>query len=217
METKWLTRRWLRTWHDKEVAPRYSEYCSMVAKPEAVNALSSAMRREIEYVWNASGTLLDQLESLPRCWCHLDAFRRNLFAVGHKTVAIDWAFTGWGAYGEDLAGFVLPTVMWNGVNPSEAAEFKELAFAKYICGLREAGWRGDEHAVRFSYLAHGSLRYSCRIASRFVELAFSEQARAQAAEVLGANEDTVFDWMRFRLDFLFSNHHELRSLSKNIR
>ena len=66
----------------------------MVAKPGAVNALSSAMRREIEYVWSASGMLLDQLESQPRCWCHLDAFRRNLFAVGYKTVAIDWAFTG---------------------------------------------------------------------------------------------------------------------------
>src|SRR5919201_6300912 len=51
------------------------------------------------------GVLLDRLDRLPHTLCHLDAFRRNLFARvtddgRQQTVAIDWASIGFAALGE---------------------------------------------------------------------------------------------------------------------
>jgi hypothetical protein len=65
-------------------------------------------------LWQERGVYLDALERLPQTLCHFDIFRRNLFsrrAVGGdpQTVAIDWAFAGKGALGEDLVPLLIRT------------------------------------------------------------------------------------------------------------
>src|SRR5436309_2568996 len=62
-------------------------------------------------LWQERLPRLDLLDRLPQTMVHGDADRRNLFARrgagGGETVAIDWAFTGVAALGEELVNLVL--------------------------------------------------------------------------------------------------------------
>lgn len=157
---------------------------------------------EVERLWVASDAILDRLEALPQCLCHLDAHRLNLFAVGSQTVAIDWAMIGNGGYGEDLANLVHLTVAINGVNRSEVPELRETAYAAYLEGLRDAGWEGDERHVRFGYLAHTCVRNNTMWAWAVIDLSLlnqplSEEERPSWARYLRTTDETVLDEVRW--------------------
>ena len=61
--------------------------------------------------------LLAALDKLPQTFCHLDAYRPNLFlrrdADGsNQTVAVDWAFTGIASVGEEIANLLAASLIW---------------------------------------------------------------------------------------------------------
>ena len=98
---------------------------------------------------------------------------------------------GFGRSGEDLAGLVFPTVALDGVKRSDVAAFEEVAFSEYLRGLREAGWGGDEVAVRFAYLAHGCVRFSVLSASLLLRACLDENMRKDLARILDQEKITV--------------------------
>jgi hypothetical protein len=62
-------------------------------------------------LWRERGAFYTALAQLPQTLCHLDLFRLNLFAArtphgADETVAVDWAFLGKAAVGEELASLV---------------------------------------------------------------------------------------------------------------
>jgi hypothetical protein len=64
--------------------------------------LQGSQLDRIEQFWGQRHDLLRALDHLPVCFCHHDAFRRNLLARNvAETVAIDWSYTGFGAVGEE--------------------------------------------------------------------------------------------------------------------
>jgi hypothetical protein len=75
-------------------------------------------REQIERIfrlWREHAAWLDALDRLPQTLCHNAVFRRNLFARQAadgqpETVAIDWAFVGTGAVGQDLDPLVTGTL-----------------------------------------------------------------------------------------------------------
>jgi len=112
---------------------------------------------------------LNALDQLPQTLCHLDAFRRNLFArrtadSREQTVAIDWGFMGQAALGEELVPLVLASVIFFAVDPSELRELDQIAFGNYLEGLHDVGWHGDPRIVRLGYVAAAALRYTFPIA-----------------------------------------------------
>jgi hypothetical protein len=114
--------------------------------------------------WRERERFLHALEQLPQTVCHLDAFRRNLFACDDphgaaKTVLIDWAFTGIGAIGEELAPLIVMYRAEQSRSAEQGLDIAELAFQGYQEGLDDVGWRGDPRFVQLGFLIAASLRY----------------------------------------------------------
>ena len=99
------------------------------------------------------------LEAGPQTFCHLDFYPENLFGDGEEAILVDWAYCGLGALGEDPGNFV-PDALLDGFVPAEQAdELERAVWEGYRAGLAEAGWTGDEGAVRLAFCATPWLKY----------------------------------------------------------
>ena len=149
-------------------------------------------------LWEERGVYLDALDRLPQTLCHFDIFRRNLFARrtaggDPQTVAIDWAFAGKGALGEELVPLVLASVMFFEVGLDQAQALEEIAFEGYLEGLRDAGWQGDPRQVRLGYAAAASLRYKFNDAGRWLALVLDEDLHPLILQMWGMPVEQVID------------------------
>lgn len=133
-DERWLSRRWLRAYLDLRLdmtGPRSEEQ-------------EAALRA---------------LEAGPQTLCHLDFYPENLFGDGDETILVDWAYCGIAALGEDPGNFV-PDALLDGFVPAEHAdELERVVWDSYRSGLADAGWAGDEGAVRFAFCATPWLKY----------------------------------------------------------
>ena len=124
----WLSRRWLRAYLDLRLeltGPRSEE--------------QEAMLRAVE--------------AGPQTFCHLDFYPENLFGDGDGPILVDWAYCGLGAVGEDPGNFVPDALLDGFVAPEQADELERTVWDGYRAGLADAGWSGDERAVRFTFCA----------------------------------------------------------------
>jgi hypothetical protein len=110
-------------------------------------------------LWSGHQRLLHGFRKLPSCFCHHDAFRKNLMARHNsdETVAIDWAITGFGRIGEEIGITTAISLSWMTVPASQAKALDEAVFSGYIEGLSDAGWRGDVRMARFGYTVNAFL------------------------------------------------------------
>jgi hypothetical protein len=68
-------------------------------------------------------------------------------------VLLDWAFVGDGALGEDV-GNLIPDSVFDLLLPHDLLDDLDAALTRaYLDGLRDAGWEGDERAVRLGICA----------------------------------------------------------------
>ena len=117
-------------------------------------------------LWVDRSVLLDVLERLPQTFCHLDAWRRNLFAAQpgdgeHQLIAIDWAYPGLGTIGTDIGDLFAASFSLFGVEPCDPRTLDTVIFQGYLEGLSVAGWRGDHTMVRFAFAIFTALKYGC--------------------------------------------------------
>jgi hypothetical protein len=151
-------------------------------------------------LWEERDLYLDALDRLPQTMCHLDLFRRNLFARktaegDDQTVAVDWAFSGRGAIGQELVPLVLASLMFYEVGLDKAQELEDIVFEGYLEGLRDAGWRGDPQQVRLGYAAAASLRYRCGAEiGRFLAVMLDESLHDIAQQAFGRPIGEVADF-----------------------
>jgi hypothetical protein len=140
-------------------------------------------------LWEERDLFLDALDRLPQTLCHLDFFRRNLFARqtaqgGYQTVTLDWANTGRCAIGAEIVPLVLASVAFYEVDLAQAHVLEEIVCEGYLEGLHDAGWRGDPRQVRLGYAA-ASLRHRCGELDRVIGLILDESQHAWAEQVFG--------------------------------
>ena len=107
----------------------------------------------VHQLWSQTDRLLQAFERLPVCYCHHDAFCRNLLhrtnkAGGPETVAIDWALTGYGRLGEEVGVTIAVALEFLDVAIDQARELDQAVFTAYLEGLHDAGWRGDARLAR---------------------------------------------------------------------
>ena len=161
----WLSQGWLRDF----VAPSGSHVSELerLASTDGFPLLQRlyppSVITELRRLWEERESFLAALDRLPRTLCHHDAFRRNLLSragpEGEALVAVDWAYMGHGAVGEELVPLVLGSLYFleaPGITPHE---LDPACFTAYVAGLREAGWLGDERLVRLGFTADAALRY----------------------------------------------------------
>jgi Phosphotransferase enzyme family len=165
----WLSENWMRGWlshyeaEDREIL-EMTKGEHFWEQPVLRSAFPRRITDELSRLWANYDTLLGMLERLPRTFCHLDAYRPNLFirrdAQGtNQTVAIDWVFTGIASVGEEIANLLTASLIWFEYDASEAKRLDEAIFSGYLNGLRDAGWQGDARLARLGYVAACALRW----------------------------------------------------------
>ena len=161
----WLSRHWLRSWVAVPITQlmAYLEDHGAWDHPTIQAACPAPAPARLRQLWRDREAFLAALERLPQALCHLDAFRSNLIARQNagreETVALDWAFVGPAAVGEELSALVVASLLRGAVPLADAVALEEAAFEGYLAGLREAGWTGNPRAVRLGYVASAPLRY----------------------------------------------------------
>lgn len=113
--------------------------------------------------------------------CHGDTGGRNLFDREGQTVAIDWDEVGVAPLGEDVARMVGSSLHWFFIGRmDQAPALTEVVLARYLDGLRDAGWRGDPAVVTSTYRAVIGTIYALSytgIANGIVEQRIENRAR----------------------------------------
>ena len=149
-DAPWLTRQWLSTWLLTGFGSRAQlvlDNDAVWGHPDVRAGFAPDARDRLQRRWAGRRALLDRLLARPRTLCHLDAFRKNLFDRGGETVAIDWSYVGLAPIGAEVGHLVMGSVAF----AEHGHDTRALAAASldaYLGGLRESGWRGDEHDVR---------------------------------------------------------------------
>jgi hypothetical protein len=171
---------------------------------------------EIKRLWTERERFLAALDWLPRTFCHHDAFRRNLLIRagpgGEEPVALDWAYAGHGAVGEDLEQLVVASLFFFETVGIAPRELDAVCFAGYVAGLRDAGWAGDERLVRLGFTAAAALRHTVGLL-RLVLPVVSDPAQRPAMEDLFGRplEEVVEAWAEL-WPFQFGLAEEAREL-----
>jgi hypothetical protein len=107
--------------------------------------------------------VLTAAESGERTLCHLDVWPANLIDGNGSSVLLDWAFTGEGAVGEDIANLIVDSFADGLMDVSLLPELAESVTDRYLEGLRDGGWPGSDDAVRAAIAAIaacGAAKYS---------------------------------------------------------
>ncbi len=192
----WLSNDWLRLYVEGS-APAIEPLREARALPWGRRWLPEQESDQFFRLWGDRERYLSALDRLPQTVCHLDIFRRNLFALktadgDDRTVAIDWAYVGRGPIGADLNPLVWFSVAIGEVGLDKMEELEEVALENYLEGLREVGWRGDPQQVRLGYTAAG-LRYVFGEVGRWLDLILDESLHAGAEQMLGMPMGEAFD------------------------
>jgi hypothetical protein len=192
----WLSSGWLRKVVVQSV-PLISALAHSADSPWVRRWLPGDTLERVLALWAERETFLDALDRLPHTLCHLDAFRRNLFArrdLGgdEQTVAIDWAFVGTGALGEDIEPLVNRSLAFLEVDAAQARELDRVVFSSYLEGLQDAGWHGDPLRVRMGCTAAAVLRWIAGI-GQILPVILDESRDAVSIQVLGHPFDQVVD------------------------
>ena len=165
-DQQWLCRGFLRAWVEA-CGPAVAELkrLDVPGRPPLLWQLyPPPVIDELRRLWEERERFLTALDRLPRTFSHHDAFRRNLLVrrgpEGEELVAVDWAYSGLGAVGEELEQVVVASLFFFETMEVAPRDLDAACFASYMAGLREAGWAGDERLVRLGYTADAALRHT---------------------------------------------------------
>ena len=150
----------------------------------------AGVARSFLRLWAEHEAFLGRLDGLPHTLCHLDAFRRNLLSRrladgSEQTLALDWAFVGRGAVGEELAPLIRASILFFEAEGIPAQELEEVALQGYLDGLADVGWRGDPQVVRFGYAASAALRYGVGTVRLVLPSLLDTRLHARAEQLFG--------------------------------
>ena len=94
----------------------------------------------------------------------MDSGRFNLFSGTAddgqaETVAIDWAFVGTGAIGQELKYLVFNSLVFRRADNDRARELYDACLEGYVAGLRDADWKGDPNSARYGCAAAAAMTF----------------------------------------------------------
>lgn len=129
-----------------------------LAQPLARRTLPLKEKAAIQAIWRQRETFIKALKGLPRTFCHIDAFRRNILHRQRDAVLIDWAVPGRAALGEDLVCLVAVSAYHERYRCQKCWQLDRAVFTGYLEGLAQAGWRGTARQARLGYTCAMTLR-----------------------------------------------------------
>ena len=208
-DDEWLSRNWLRDYlrqrdGDLQLLADATAWEHPLVRPW----FPSPPIERLQAMRDDQSRLLDSLDQLPRTLCHLDLHPANLFADGdNSTVAIDWAFVGIGAVGEDAGNLAPDAVLDFHVDPAQINDLYDALVMGYDAGLRDAGWDGDISVVRLGMAATIAAKYAW-IAPAMLRATSEDRALLNRRPI----EDAV-NWWAPTIRFLLERSDEARDLA----
>lgn len=208
----WLSqqrqRRWVNRNHDK-----LARYSGVEDHPLVRRSWPGDHAARVLRLWSERELFLDTSDRLPQVFCHLDFFRRNLFARRggdgrEETIVIDWEFAGVGAIGQDASQMAPLSYLFHEYDGS-LASLGELVFEGYMAGLQDSGWDGDPRLARLGYAIAGALRSLYPVG---VDVVTSPGWRQQVEEQFGCPIEQVLDRWAEMLRLTLDLADEARSL-----
>ncbi len=182
----WFSDHWLRN-VVAIITPAMAKLPEVQADPQVAKYFPGDVINRYLHFWTERERLLDALDRLPRTICHMDAFSRNIFSrrgvEGDQTVAIDWAFVGHGAIGEELEPLICRSLDFDDVETTQAQELDGVVFASYLDGLCDTGWQGDPRQVRLGYTVAVTLRSWVKMSSIPALYTRREHSRSTPANI----------------------------------
>lgn len=167
-------------------------------------------------LWTMRQPLLAALDQLPACFCHHDAFRRNLMLRkmaddSFETVAFDWSYTGPGKIGQEIGVTTGVALVFIDVAASDAAALDEAVFGGYCAGLRDAGWQGDLKLARYGYTMTAAFACAITLAAFRVIRLQSAEGRARFESITRRPiDEAVEHWRETQLFLLALGDEALR-------
>ncbi len=152
---RWLSKNWLAQYLADRPIPEPVPWDHPAARD-----WSDRVRKSIRPLWEHRFALVAAAEQAPRTLCHLDVWPMNLIAMGDRNVLLDWAFTGEGALGEDIANLIVDSFADGFVDIALLPEVEAATTDGYLRGLRDAGWRGMDDHVRRAIALTGAAKYA---------------------------------------------------------
>lgn len=158
-DTGWLSRRWLAQYLAR--APVWTAPLDPAAWDHPnVAPWPAPVRTRLRELWAGRDRVLAAAEAAEHTLCHLDVWPANLAGAAGSPVLLDWAFTGEGTVGEDIANLILDSFTDGLMDTDLLPELTEAAVEGYLDGLRDGGWSGSADAVRAAIRACGAAKYS---------------------------------------------------------
>ena len=214
----WLSRGWLRSWVEASgPAVAELEHLAGPGGPPLLRQLyPPPVVAELRRLWDERERFLTALDRLPRTFCHHDAFRRNLLVragpEGEELVAVDWAYAGHGAVGEELGQLVVASLFFFETVGIAPRELDAACFAGYVAGLREAGWAGDERLVRLGFTAAAALRHTIGLLRLMLPVVTDPALRPVVEDMFGRPLEEVVEAWAELWPFQFGLAEEARAL-----
>lgn len=174
----WASRDFLRAYSGFRIsAGNTLEDDSLWSTELVAETLGDGVRDAARRLLAEHDSLLIVMEGLPQTLCHLDFRPKNLVQrVDGSLVAFDWAFAGYGAFGEDLGNYVPDCVMDHFVAAEDLPDLEEVTWRGYLRGLEDCGWTGDEQVLRLGVYA-SAVKYSWIIPTMLAQLERGESKR----------------------------------------
>ena len=209
----WLNSGFLRRFIAQS-APSVVPLHNMLDQPLVRRWLSGDSSDKFFCIWEDRSIFIDTLDNLPQTICHFDVHRRNLFAGktaggDDQTIAVDWAFTGRGAIGEEIVPLVWAYLGFFEVEIAQALE--NIVFESYLTGLGDAGWQGDPRYACLGYTA-ASIRYMFYEIWRFLEIIRDETLQGWVEQTFGKPIEQVCDDWGQLLRLIDRRTHQAREL-----
>jgi hypothetical protein len=151
----WLSKRWLAQYLADRPIPEPVPWDHPAARD-----WSDRVRDGIRPLWEQRFALVAHCENMPRTLCHLDVWPMNLIGDGERSILLDWAFTGEGALGEDIANLIVDCFADGFVDIALLPEVEAATTDGYLRGLRDGGWRGKDDDVRRAIALTGAAKYA---------------------------------------------------------
>jgi hypothetical protein len=207
----WLSRRWLHGWVERS-GPSIPVLKRNLDNPWIKRVYPPDVLQILDKIWQERDWYYNLLAQLPQTLCHMDAFRRNLFICrgsgqDRETIAIDWAFVGPGAVGEELVPLIMATIAFREFDISKMIELEKRVVEGYLAGLSDVGWMVNAQQVWLGYMAAASLRYTVGAFGNVIPILLDEQLHPVMERSLNSSFEDICDyWSEF---FLQSADHLL--------
>jgi hypothetical protein len=197
----WLSVNWIRGWVERST-PFIEPLRKSLDHPLVRHWLPRDQTERFFNQWEERELFLGALDKLPQTLCHLDAFRRNMFARRvideYQTILIDWAFVGRGPIGAELCPLVRGTTGFFEIDLPDLKRLEDITFKGYLDGLRDAGWHGDPMYVRLGYVA-SNIRYNFGAVRMVLNLLADETAHRRVQLTYGCSAEELLDrWGEYR-------------------